>query len=113
MMRERQIHVVAAEKNVIANRKAREWEIAILFSDGNQGKIRRPAADVHDENDVADVDLFAETVARLFEPGIQRGLRFLQQRHVLKTRVTCCLHRKLSSRGIKGRGHGKDDLLPS
>jgi len=113
MVRKRQIHVVAAKKDVIANRQARELEVAVLFGDRNQGKIRCPTADVHHENDVADFDLLAETVACLFEPGIQRSLRFLEQRHVLETRITCSLHREISRGGIKGRWDGEDDLLSS
>ena len=61
---QREVHVVAAEQDVLADREPREGEVAALVADGDQGEVGRAAADVADEDDVADLDLLAPGVAR-------------------------------------------------
>ena len=55
--RERQVHVVAAEQDVIADRDALEREIAVVFADENQAEVGRAAADVAHEHEIADAEL--------------------------------------------------------
>ena len=52
--RERQVHVVAAEQDVLADRDALEREIAVPLADGDQAEVGRAAADVADEHEIAD-----------------------------------------------------------
>ncbi len=47
--REREVHVVAAEQDVLADGDALEREFAVLLRDGDQGEVGRAAADVADE----------------------------------------------------------------
>ena len=61
-------------------------EVARLLADGDQGEVGRAAADVADEDEVADLDLLAPVVALGVEPGVERGLRLFQQRDVARAR---------------------------
>ena len=54
--REREVHVVAAEQDVLADRDALEGEVAVALGDGDQAEVGRAAADVADEDQVADLD---------------------------------------------------------
>src|SRR5262249_2146612 len=83
---ERQIHVVAAEENVIADRDALEREIAVALAHQNQAEVGRAAADVADQHEVADAELAPPPLARALDPCIARGLRLLEQRDVRETR---------------------------
>src|SRR2546425_3267131 len=80
-MRKRQVHIVAAQKNVIADGDTRELKIAVFLSDPDERKIGCPTADIHDENDVSQFDLLAKTVSGLFQPRIKRRLRFRSEEH--------------------------------
>ena len=53
-----------------------------LFADGDQREVGGAAADVADQHDVADLDLLAPAVAAGVDPGVERGLRLLEQRDV-------------------------------
>ena len=46
MMGEGEIHVVAAQKDVIADGDARQHELPRFFADGDQREVRRAAADI-------------------------------------------------------------------
>ena len=52
--RERQVHVVAAEQDVIADRDALERQVAVALADGDQAEVGGAAADVADQDEVAD-----------------------------------------------------------
>ena len=50
--REREVHVVAAEQDVIADRDALEREVAVVLADRDQAEVGRAAADVaHEQRD--------------------------------------------------------------
>ncbi len=53
---ERQVHVVAAEQDVLADGDALEGEVAVALGHGDQAEVGRAAADVADEDQVADRD---------------------------------------------------------
>ena len=53
-VRQRQVHVVAAEQDVIADGDALEREVAVGLADGDQREVGGAAADVADQHDVAD-----------------------------------------------------------
>ena len=54
--RQRQIHVVAAEQDVLADGDALERQVAIALADRNQAEVGGAAADVADEHEIADLD---------------------------------------------------------
>ncbi len=74
--------------------QARQGQVAPLVGHGDQGEIGRTSADVADQDDVIDLDLLPPFLALGGEPGVERGLRLLQQGHVLQP-------------GLGGRFHGQ------
>ena len=52
--RQREIHVVAAEQDVLADGDALEAQLAVLLGHGDQAEVGRAAADVADEHEIAD-----------------------------------------------------------
>src|SRR5262249_21408760 len=103
--------VVAAEKNMVANCETRELEVAIFFSNRDQREVRRAAADIDDENHVADFHLLAKPVADFFQPRIKGSLRLFEQRYVVKARKACSLHCEFSRGGIKRCRNGENDVF--
>ena len=51
---EREVHVVAAEQDVLADRDAMQFEVAFALDHRDQREVGRAAADVDHEDDVAD-----------------------------------------------------------
>ncbi len=79
--RQREVHVVAAEQQVIADRVALERGLAVaLAGDADQREVGRAAAEIADEHLVADRQVRAPIVEVIGEPRVERGLRLLEQR---------------------------------
>ena len=74
MARHREIHVVAAEQQVFADRHALKLQFSRLLRNGDQAEICRAAADVDNQNQIAWLYLFAPVWIAL-DPGIESGLR--------------------------------------
>ena len=85
-MGQRQIHVVPAQEDVIADSHARQHELTRLFADGDEGQVGGAAAQVADQDDVADFHLLAPPVLADVDPGVKRGLRLLEQRQLFQSR---------------------------
>ncbi len=81
MPSQRQIHVVAAKQNVLANRDAVQLKLAGLFSDRNEGEIGGAAADVGYQDEVPHVNAIAP-IRMPFDPSVKGGLRLFEQKHV-------------------------------
>ena len=111
MMGQGEVHVVAAQQNVIADGHARQHELARFLADGNQRQVGGAAADVADQDDVADFDLIAPGLLAGVDPRIKRGLRFLEQGDVLQPDRPGRFHGQLAGHGIEGGRHGQDDVL--
>jgi hypothetical protein len=77
---QRQIHVVAAEQDVIADRDPLERERATVVGDLDQREVGGAAADVAHQHDVAGHQLLAATRRRSRQVRVERGLRLLEQR---------------------------------
>ena len=110
-VRQGEVHVVAAEQDVLADGLPGQGELAALLADGDQGEVGRPAADVADEQDVADLDLLPPAVALPGEPGIEGGLRLLEQRDLLQARRARGLDRQLAGDGVERGGDRQEDVL--
>src|SRR5579871_519621 len=80
---QRQIHIVAAQQDMVANSDALQHQFAVLFGDHNEAEVRRAASDVAYENEIADLDSAAPRIALAFEPSIERSLGLLEQGDVL------------------------------
>src|ERR1700730_7735865 len=75
----RQIHVVAAQKNVFSDADAFELQCAVVVGNGNQAETGGTAADITDQDNVTATNQGAPLPACLRDPGVERRLRFLEQ----------------------------------
>src|SRR5262247_2591751 len=110
MVCEREIHVVATQKDMIADGYTCELQITVLFGYSDQGEVGRTTAHIDHKDDVSDFDRFPEGVADALDPGVERCLWFFEQRQLMEP----CLFRGLSGQfagsGIERRGNREDDL---
>ena len=106
-----QVHVVAAEQDVLAHGHALQLEVAVALKHGDQRQVGGAAAHVHDEDDVAIAHLLAPVAAAGLDPAVQRGLGFLQQREVVEARGLAGLGRELARGGVERGGNGDGDVL--
>jgi len=111
MVGQREVHIVAAQQDVIADRQAGKLHLAPLLGNGDEGKIGGAAADIDDQDDVAFADVVTEPLAHSLDPGIKRGLGLFEQGDVFEAGVRGRRERQLARRGIEGGGNGQDDLL--
>ena len=82
MLGQRQIEIVAAEDQVVADGHAVELHLAAFAAaDANQREIGRAAADVADQDFLAGRDLPLPVVGVGIDPGVESGLRLLDQHH--------------------------------
>ena len=68
-VREREVHVVAAEQDVVADRDAVQLEVAVALEHRDQREVAGAAADVDDEDDVARPHLLAPAAAAGLDPA--------------------------------------------
>src|ERR1044072_3653429 len=80
---QRQIHIIAAQQNVIADRYSLERQLAILYGDRNQAEVSSAAANIAYQNQAADFDLLSPSFALAFDPCVKCRLRLFKQRNVL------------------------------
>ncbi len=106
-----QVHVVAAQEDVLADGQPREDQVARFILDGDQGEVGRSAADVADQDDIAGLHLLAPVLALAGEPGVKRGLRLFEQGDVLEAGLGGRLDRQLARDGVERGGDGQEDFL--
>ncbi len=111
VMGQGQVHVVPAQKNVIADRDPGQNQLPCLLADGDQGQVGGSAADVAYQDHIAHLDLVAPLVVAGMNPGIEGRLRFFQERDSFQARSPGRFHRQLPRHGIERRRHGQDDVL--
>lgn len=97
VVRQRQVHVIAAQQNMVAHGHPRQLHLPGLLRDRHQGKIARAAAHIDHQDHVADLDILAKTLAHRLQPGVQGRLRFLEQRDMLKPGLLRGLDRSSSA----------------
>ncbi len=110
-VRQGEIHVVAAEQDMVAHCDSNEIEGPVLFDRSDRGEVGCPAADVDDENDVTRAHLLAPSIAQCHGPGVKRGLWFFEQRGTFDPRRQRGLDGQLARSRIERRRDGDDDLL--
>jgi len=79
---EGEVHVVAAEQDVVADRDALEREVPFRCRHRNQREIGRPAADVAHQHEIADFHPSAPAVPLRVEPCVEGGLRFFERAEI-------------------------------
>jgi hypothetical protein len=107
---QREVHVVAAEQDVVAHRDALEGQLAIVLEHRDQREVRGAAAHVYHQQHLTEAQLLAPVGAPL-EPAVERGLRLLQQRHGGQAGLTRGFERELARRRVERRGHRERDVL--
>ena len=111
-VREREIHVVAAEQDVLTDCDALEGQLAVLLAHGDQREVAGAAADVDDQDGVVHADLPAPVALRAGHPAVQGGLWLLEQHGVPETCGARGFGGELARSGIeRGRHRDGDQLL--
>ena len=102
---EREVHVVAAEQDVVADGHALEREVAVALRDtAIRVKSVVPPPTSHTRIEVADARRAGASASPLrVEPGVERGLRLLEQRDVLEAR------RPSAARTVSSRATASND----
>src|ERR1700750_1475501 len=70
-IRKRQIHIVAAQKNMFSNTDAFEFQSPLFIGYGNQAEIGGSAANITDEDDISWADLGTPLSTCLLDPGVE------------------------------------------
>ncbi len=107
---QRQIHVVAAEQDVLADADALELQGAGGVGHRDQAEVGGAAADVADQNDVARRHRVAPLPVGLRGPGVEGRLRLLQQRDAAQSSGFGGLGRQVSRDLVERGGHRHHDL---
>ena len=97
----REIDVVAAQQNVLANRDAFQLQFAVLLGDGDQGEVGGAAADVDHQNQVAHLNPLAP-IRMPLDPGVEGGLRLFEQQNVLISGLFGGLQGQLAGDRVEG-----------
>ena len=84
--RQGEVHVVAAEQQMVADGLADEAEFALLLDSLDEAEVARAAADIDDETARTRLELVGFRRGMSDQPAIERGLRFLEQRRILQSR---------------------------
>ena len=109
--RERQVHVVAAEQEVVADRHALDGELAAAVPGGHEREVGGAATDVDDQNEWMARDRVAPVAFVYDQPGVEGRLRLLEQHEPVEARRARRLDRQLARHGVERRRHGEHDLL--
>ena len=108
---EREIHVVAAEQDVFADGDTLEPKFATFLGDGDEREVGGAAADVDNEDQIADADLLAP-VRMALDPGVESGLRLFEQDDVLIAGFFGSVQCQFAGHGVeRGRDGNKDGLF--
>jgi hypothetical protein len=104
---QRQIDVVAAEQQVIADRDAREPAVGV---DADQREVGGAAADVEHQHAIAGRQRPRDAAVGV-DPRVERRLRLLEQHHRGQAGLLRGQRRQLAGRLVERRRAGDDDVL--
>ncbi len=96
----REVHVVAAQKQVLADGDALELQLARFLRNRNQRQVRGPAPDVDNQDQIAGFDSLPPIWIAV-NPGVERRLRFFEDRDLGIPGGFCGALRQLAGRGIE------------
>ena len=78
---------------MVANCYPLEHQVAIFLRDGDQTEISCSATNIADQDQITDFDARSPSITLAVDPGIKRGLRFLEQCDTLQSGKLCGLER--------------------
>ena len=112
VMRQREVTVVAAEDQVIADRHAMELHGAVLtLLHADQCEVARPAADIAHQNLLTGRHEVTPVRRVLVDPRIERRLRLFDEDDLRQPRLLRGLHGQFASHFIERRGEREDKVL--
>jgi len=112
LISQRQVHVVAANQQMVAHGLALQDQFPFFLGDFDQRKIRRPAADVTDQQHVVQFQRATPAVAQRIEPSIDGCLRFFQQQQAAwQAGSQGRFAGQIASRRVERCGHRQHDEL--
>lgn len=106
-----QIHVVAAQQNMLADRHPHQFQGTVAFGHGNQRKVGGTAAQVDHQDDIAKLDLLAPPFPSGQHPVVQGRLRFFQQHQMPQADRLRRFGGQFAGGGIEGGRHGQHHVL--
>ena len=109
-VRQRRVHVIAAQQDMIAHRNALQRNLAGLFAHCDQRKIRRASADIDDQDQIADIYQIAPLRMSL-DPVVESGLRLFEKNHSAIAGFLGGLQRKLARDFVERSRHGHQNLM--
>ena len=108
-----QVHVVAADQQVVAHGQPLQDQFALLFGHADQRQVGGAAADIADQQGIADGEALPPALAAVGQPGIDGRLRLLQEDEVLgQSGGQGGLAGQLPGAGVERGRHGEHDDLP-
>ena len=107
-----QVHVVAADQEVISHGHAAEDQFAAFLGHGHQREVGRAAAHVADQQRIAQLQGPPPAVAAIGQPGIDGRLRLFQQDEIVgQPGRQGRLAGQLAGAGVERGRHGQDHEL--
>ena len=106
-----EVHVVAAEEDVLTHGQTGQGEVAPLVGHGDQREVGRPAADVADQEQVAHLDLLPPTGRPARRARHRRRPAAPPGGHVLQAGGPGGLDGQVARGGVERRGDGQEDVL--
>ena len=108
---QREVHVVAAQHEVIADPDAGQLGHAVAHRHPDQGQVGGAAADVADHQQPGAGERLGKRVAVAMQPVVHRRLGLLEQAHPRQAGQACGLQGERPGALIEGSRHGQHDLL--
>ena len=108
---QRQIQIVAAQQQVLADGGAREIDAIAFAGDADQREVAGAAADVADQNRLAVEQAFLRTRQIVGDPGIERRGRFFEQRQLFDAGFARGHHGQLARLFVEAGGDGQDHVV--
>ena len=109
--RERQIHVVAAQQDVLAHGDAAQRERTVLLADRDEAEVGGPASHVAHQDQVAHLHALAPGVALRGEPRVERRLGLFEEAHARQASLRRRPERQRPRLLVERGGHGHEHLL--
>ena len=110
MPRQREIDVVAAQQDVLADGDALELQLARLFGDRDEREVGGAAADVDHQDQIAHLHALAP-IGMPLDPGVEGGLRLFEQQQVLVAGLFGGLQRQLACDRVERCRHCHQNFL--
>ena len=108
-----EVHVVAADQQMVADGQPLQDQFALLLGHADQRQVGGAAADVADQQRIAQREALPPALAAIGQPGIDGRLRLFQQHEVLgQAGGQRGLAGQLPRAGVERRRHGQHDDLP-